>query len=215
MWTEKGPREREGDKESEAGFRLWAVSTEPDAGRGAEMHELWDHDPSRSPALNQPTEPPTCPINEDFKRKQNTSCMSWRSKMTKKETVPEKCPDNCLGFPLFLQSHFHCRIETGPKVWSSGRRGPISSGCLLGLGWVKFYFCSQKLVGTWRNPEALGNLNLTGQLQLTGPHVFTVPWVFPESDRPWRSLAFSMFMVAEARPTLSPRLKAWNPSPGS
>ena len=30
--TNRGGAEREGDKESEAGSRLWAVSTEPDVG---------------------------------------------------------------------------------------------------------------------------------------------------------------------------------------
>ena len=32
VWMREGQREREGDTESEAGSRLWAVSTEPDVG---------------------------------------------------------------------------------------------------------------------------------------------------------------------------------------
>ena len=32
VWAGEGQREREGDTECEAGSRLWAVSTEPDAG---------------------------------------------------------------------------------------------------------------------------------------------------------------------------------------
>lgn len=86
----------------------------------------------------------------------------------KKRMPLENAPIIAWDFPGALQSHFHCGIETGIKVWSSGRRGLISSGFLLGLGWVKFSFCSQKLVGTWRNPEALGYLNLRLQDQLTG-----------------------------------------------
>ena len=35
-----GGAEREGDTESEAGSRLWAVSTEPDAGLELTNHEI-------------------------------------------------------------------------------------------------------------------------------------------------------------------------------
>ena len=35
-----GGSEREGDTESEAGFRLWAVGTEPDAGLELTDHEI-------------------------------------------------------------------------------------------------------------------------------------------------------------------------------
>ena len=35
-----GGAEREGDTESEAGSRLWAVSTEPDAGLELTDHEI-------------------------------------------------------------------------------------------------------------------------------------------------------------------------------
>ena len=35
-----GGAEREGDRESEAGSRLWAVSTEPDAGLKVTNHEI-------------------------------------------------------------------------------------------------------------------------------------------------------------------------------
>ena len=45
-WVGEG--QREGDPESEAGSRLWAVSTEPDGGCGAWTHKLWDHDLSQS-----------------------------------------------------------------------------------------------------------------------------------------------------------------------
>ena len=36
----RGGAEREGDTESEAGSRLWAVSTEPDAGLEPMTHEI-------------------------------------------------------------------------------------------------------------------------------------------------------------------------------
>ena len=36
----RGGAEREGDRESEAGSRLWAVSTEPDAGLKPTDHEI-------------------------------------------------------------------------------------------------------------------------------------------------------------------------------
>ena len=49
----RGAAEREGDTESEAGSRLRAVSTEPDA--GAQTHEP-DDDLSQS--QTQPTKPP-------------------------------------------------------------------------------------------------------------------------------------------------------------
>ena len=38
--TSRGGAEREGDTESEAGSRLWAVSTEPDAGLEPRNHEI-------------------------------------------------------------------------------------------------------------------------------------------------------------------------------
>ena len=41
----RGGAEREGDTDSEAGSRLWAVSTEPNM--GARTHKLWDRDLSR------------------------------------------------------------------------------------------------------------------------------------------------------------------------
>ena len=43
--------EREGDTESEAVYRLWAVSTKCSVG-GAWTHEPWDHDLSQSRTLN-------------------------------------------------------------------------------------------------------------------------------------------------------------------
>ena len=46
-----GGSETEGDTESEAGSRLWAVSTEPDAG-GARTHGPRDHDPRQRRMLN-------------------------------------------------------------------------------------------------------------------------------------------------------------------
>ena len=51
----EGQREREGDTESEVGSRLRAVSTEPDV--GLKLHELGDHDLSRSQTLNQLSHP--------------------------------------------------------------------------------------------------------------------------------------------------------------
>ena len=38
--TSRGGAEREGDTESEAGSRLWAVCTEPDAGHKPTNHEI-------------------------------------------------------------------------------------------------------------------------------------------------------------------------------
>ena len=55
MWAGEGQRERE--TESEAGSRLWAVSTEPDAG----LELMQDHDRSQSWTLHL-TEPPRRPI---------------------------------------------------------------------------------------------------------------------------------------------------------
>ena len=57
-WGGEGT-EREGDTESEAGSRLWIVSTEPDVGL---THQLWDHDLSRHQMLNQLIHPgaPVC-----------------------------------------------------------------------------------------------------------------------------------------------------------
>ena len=49
----KQERGRERDTESEAGSRLWAVSTKPDA----RTHELWDHDLSQSWWLNRLSHP--------------------------------------------------------------------------------------------------------------------------------------------------------------
>ena len=44
--------EGEGDTESEASSKLWAVSTEPDAGlESTNLHKPWDHDLSRSQRL--------------------------------------------------------------------------------------------------------------------------------------------------------------------
>ena len=40
MCVSKGGAEREGDTESEAGSRFWAVSTEPDAGLKLKNHEI-------------------------------------------------------------------------------------------------------------------------------------------------------------------------------
>ena len=51
-------RQREGDTESEAGSRLWAVSTDSSR-RGARTHEPWDHDLSWSPMLSQLSHPGT------------------------------------------------------------------------------------------------------------------------------------------------------------
>ena len=52
-----GGAERDGDTESEAGSRLWAVSTEPNGGEEGsfpqEGTELWDHDLNWSRTLNQ------------------------------------------------------------------------------------------------------------------------------------------------------------------
>ena len=57
-------REREGDTESEAGSRLWTVSTEPYAGLkptnrecGAQTQEPWDHDLTWSQTFNQLSPP--------------------------------------------------------------------------------------------------------------------------------------------------------------
>ena len=47
--------EREGETESGAGSRLWAISTEPDA--GLELTQLWDHDLSWSQTLNRLSHP--------------------------------------------------------------------------------------------------------------------------------------------------------------
>lgn len=61
-----------------------------------------------------------------------------------------------------------------------------------------------------RGPCHIRILSLTGQLQLTGPHLFPVLWVFhSELERPRRSLALPMFVVAEAGLALS--LKTWTP----
>ena len=51
----RGGSEREGDTESKAGYRLWAVSTEPD-GR-TWTHGWWDHDLSRSRTLHRLSHP--------------------------------------------------------------------------------------------------------------------------------------------------------------
>ena len=48
--------QREGDTESEAGSRIWAVSTEPDV--GLEL-KPWDHDLSRSRLLHRLSHPGT------------------------------------------------------------------------------------------------------------------------------------------------------------
>ena len=40
MCVSKGGAEREGDTESEAGSRFWAVSTEPDAGLKLKNHDI-------------------------------------------------------------------------------------------------------------------------------------------------------------------------------
>ena len=48
-------QERERDTESEAGSRLWAVSTE--LGRGTRTHEPWDNDLSWSRTLNRLSHP--------------------------------------------------------------------------------------------------------------------------------------------------------------
>ena len=53
----RGGAEREGDTESEAGSRLRAVSTEPDA--GLKPTNCWDHDVSRSQTPNLLSHPGT------------------------------------------------------------------------------------------------------------------------------------------------------------
>ena len=55
--------EREGDTDSEAGSRLRAVSTEPDA--GLELNKPRDHDLSRSRTLNRLSHP-AAPISVQF-----------------------------------------------------------------------------------------------------------------------------------------------------
>ena len=56
-WTGEG--QREGDTESEAGSRLWAISPEPDAGLNPNP---WDCDLSQNQEWDaQPTELPRCP----------------------------------------------------------------------------------------------------------------------------------------------------------
>ena len=56
----RGGAEREGDAESEAGARLRAVSTEPDAGlEPTDCEIMTGAEVGRSTA--QPTEPPRCP----------------------------------------------------------------------------------------------------------------------------------------------------------
>ena len=51
----RGGAEGEGDTESEAGSRLWSVSTEPNA--GLELMNRWDHDLGRSWTLYQLSHP--------------------------------------------------------------------------------------------------------------------------------------------------------------
>ena len=52
--TQAGEAQREGDTEFKAGSRLWAVSTEPNA--GLESTELWN-EMSQSQMLNQQSNP--------------------------------------------------------------------------------------------------------------------------------------------------------------
>ena len=54
-----GGAEKEGDTESEAGSKLWAVSTEPDAGLEPTDCEIITDSELKSDA--QPTEPPRRP----------------------------------------------------------------------------------------------------------------------------------------------------------
>ena len=55
--------EREGDTEAEAGSRLWAVSTEPDAGPELTSCEIMTW---AAVERSQPTEPPRCPPENGF-----------------------------------------------------------------------------------------------------------------------------------------------------
>ena len=58
----RGGAEREGDTESKAGSRLWAVSTEPDAGFKPTNHEIM----TWAKVNAQSTEPPRCSQNSEF-----------------------------------------------------------------------------------------------------------------------------------------------------
>ena len=62
-WDGEGQREREGDTESEAGSRLWAVSTEPDTGLELTSCEImtWGEVKTLN-WLSHPGAPETCAL---------------------------------------------------------------------------------------------------------------------------------------------------------
>ena len=66
-----GGSEREGDTESETDSRLWAVSTEPNA--GLKLTDHGDHDLSQSQTLNQLSHPGAPRV---ISLKQTRSCLS-------------------------------------------------------------------------------------------------------------------------------------------
>ena len=76
-WAGEGQIEREGDTESETSSRLWA-SIQHRAGCGAQTHEPWDHDLSRSQSLSRLSHP-GAPRFESFVSK---SCQNKSSPST-------------------------------------------------------------------------------------------------------------------------------------
>ena len=76
--TSRGETEREGNTESEASSRLWAVSTEPDVTR---THKQQDHDLRRSLMLNWLSHPGAPEVVFLTKDTSQTKCLEqgrWR-----------------------------------------------------------------------------------------------------------------------------------------
>ena len=100
-------RETEGDTESEAGSRLRAVSTKPDAGLELTNHKIMT---TELKSDGQPTEPPRCPCK---------ICVDLNE-----EWSPERVPRSCSQLFLLglLSTLNHSRV--GPSYLTA--RGPIS-----------------------------------------------------------------------------------------
>ena len=71
-----GGAETEGDTESEAGSRLQAVSTRPDAGLEPTNRTARSRPEPKSGAY--PTEPPRCPLCAVLKKKNISSIFTYR-----------------------------------------------------------------------------------------------------------------------------------------
>ena len=97
----RGEAERDGDTDSEAGSRLWVVSTSLMQGSNSQTARSWPELKSAA----QPTEPPRCPKIGEFLNKEGVdfipvfyedyflSSMENRLKGSNMENIDRRCKD--------------------------------------------------------------------------------------------------------------------------